>query len=390
MKAQTPALTALLAVLLLSGCTLATKFDPAVPEAMGNGEFSDLSGQDAIKPEWLRPPHRDYTLGAGDRLEIEILAEENSRATAFVTPDGKIYYNLLPGIEAKGKTINQLKREMEAQLATLYRHPQTSITLLTADSQRVWVLGRVNKPGNVALRQPTRLLDALSLAGGLYTSSTNGTSQELADLSHSFIKRSGTLLPVNFEKLIRTGDMTHNIYLEPNDFIYLPSSLNNEVYVMGGVNVPRSVPFSNDMNIVGAIGSVGGAMAQADTDHVTIIRGSLTQPKYAVVNLRKIMHGGAPNVRLQPGDIINVPMPGQFSLSNYAMMAVNTYTQTIAGREGSSLLTKDGNPGTTTVIGTNGQIQTVTPLNNSSTSSSSTTPATTTTTTPATSSTVPQ
>src|SRR5215467_74848 len=46
---------------------------------------------DRIDPNWLQPPTELFTLGPGDRLEIEVLGEPASRATTVVAPDGKLY-----------------------------------------------------------------------------------------------------------------------------------------------------------------------------------------------------------------------------------------------------------------------------------------------------------
>ena len=206
--------------------------------------------------------------------------------------------------------------------------------------------------------------------------------------------RKGSLLitkQLTFQKLIRDGDLSHNIYLEPNDYIYLPSSLSSEIYVFGAVTEPRPVGFMNEMNIMAAIGHVAGATPDADLEHVTIVRGSLTEPKYAVVNVRAIAAGKATNFRLQPGDIVYVPKPGQFSLQHYVKIATDTFVQVVGASEGGNAvgrgssvnigITPDGKV-TPTVPTTSTTIQK--PANTTSTTSaaSATTSVASTSTTP--------
>jgi len=210
------------------------------------------------------------------------------------------------------------------------------VTLREAISQRVWVLGRLNAPGIYPIKQPMRVLDAVSQAGGLFTSRFTGTTEELADLKHSFMIRKGRTLPVDFEKLIRAGDMSQNIYLEPDDYLYLPSSLTNEVYVLGAVSEPRPIGFMNEMNLMSALGRGLGLRPDADLKNVSIIRGSLTDPKIATVNALEIMNGKATNVRLEPGDIVYVPGPGSISPGGLAREAVNTFVRLVAANEGAS------------------------------------------------------
>jgi polysaccharide biosynthesis/export protein len=322
---------------LLSACALTKeqkKFDVRSAVTSTSPAFSQAKRQEPIKSEWLKPSPKPYALGPGDKLEIEIIGEQGTRADTFVTPDSKVYFDLLPGIDVKGKTTLQLREEMEKQLARYYKQPQVSLTLREVSSQRVWVLGRVNAPGIYPLNRPLRVLDAVTQAGGLFTSRFTGTTEELADLSHSFMIRGGKTLPVDFQKLIREGDLSQNIYLEPDDFIYLPSALTNEVYVLGAVTEPRPIGFMNEMNLVTALGRGLGMRPDADLAHVTIVRGSLTEPKIATVNARDIIQGKATNVRLEPGDIVYIPGAGGMSPGGFLHDAVNTFTRLVAANEG--------------------------------------------------------
>ena len=331
----------LLPLLFLSACSTPHKgprFEVRgdTPAAVASPDFESAPPNELIDPVWLQKPTKAYTLGPGDKLELEIMGETGTRTDTFVTPDSKVYFDLVPGIDVAGKTTRQLQTELEAGLAKYYKQPQVAVTLREALSQRVWVLGRLNAPGIYPIKQPMRVLDAVSQAGGLFTSRFTGTTEELADLKHSFMVRGGKTLPVDFEKLIREGDMTQNIYLEPNDYLYLPSSLTNEVYVLGAVTEPRPIGFMSDMNLMAALGRGLGFTPGADLTHVSIIRGSLTNPQIATVNALQIMNGKATNVRLEPGDIVYVPGPGTISPGGLAREAVNTFVRLVSANEGSN------------------------------------------------------
>lgn len=323
-------------LLLFSSCSLVKgpRFDARNDTATAPA-FASPTAKDPIDPQWLQKPEKAYTLGPGDRLEIEILGETGTRADTFVTPDAKIYYDLLPGLDVAGKTTQQLQAELETQLTRYYKQPQVAVTLRDAVSQRVWVMGRLNAPGIYALKQPMRVLDAISQAGGLFTSRFTGTTEELADLKHSFLIRDGRMLPVDFEKLVRQGDLTQNIYLQPNDYVYLPSALTNEVYVLGAVMEPRPIGFMSDMNLMSALGRGLGMRPDADLKNISIIRGSLTEPRIATVNAQDILAGKATNIPLEPGDIVYVPGAGTLSPGGLAREAVNTFVRLVAANEGS-------------------------------------------------------
>ena len=76
-------------------------------------------------------------------------------------------------------------------------------------------------------------------------------------MKRSFVVRQGKCLPVNFEKLLINGDLSQNIYLEPDDFIYFPSAAARDVYVLGAVTV-ASAPVRDSRGVVIAAISVSG------------------------------------------------------------------------------------------------------------------------------------
>ena len=121
-----------------------------------------------------------------------------SRATTSVGPDGKIYFHLLPGLDVWGLTLAQTKSLLERELAKYMSGPQVAVALRTVGSKYVWLLGRLTKPGIYAMAAPMTLLEAIALAGGPAKSASTVTTEELADLHHSFVMRQGQLLPVDF------------------------------------------------------------------------------------------------------------------------------------------------------------------------------------------------
>ena len=192
------------------------------------------------------------------------------------------------------------------------------------------------------------LLEAIALAGGTAISGNQVTLQDLADLRHSFVMRQGQLVPVGFYRLLHEGDTSQNIYLQPDDFVYVPSALSQQVYVLGAVRAPRSVPYTDGMTLVSAMTSAAGAMTvdwfvvgmygvqpDAYLSHVAIVRGSLSEPKMIVADYGAIIKGGTRDVALEPGDIIYVPNAPYSTLKRYLNTIVNTFVSTIAANEGS-------------------------------------------------------
>ena len=94
---------ALLFFVLFTGCkSTGPKFDPLATQLQGtNAQFVATTNANPIKPEWLTPSREPFRLGPGDSIEIEKLGPGGTRVITFVCPDGKIYYDLLAGLEVQ-------------------------------------------------------------------------------------------------------------------------------------------------------------------------------------------------------------------------------------------------------------------------------------------------
>ncbi len=301
-----------------------------------------------LSPDLLRPSTRIFTLGPGDGVEIEIIGNPASRTITTVGLDGRIYFNVLSGLDVWGLSLEQARALMEQELGKFFTQPQVSLTLRTVASKHVWVLGRLNRPGVYPLAGSMTLLESLATAGGTARASGQANSQELADLRHSFVVRQGQSLPVDFYRLLHEGDMSQNIYLQPDDFVYVPSALQNEVYVLGAVRYPRAIAYQEPMSLISAIAGGDGParldyitgqdqgpfMKDAYLSHVAIVRGSLAAPQITVVDANAIMKGRAPDVRLEPGDVVFVPNSPYTTLKRYLNLIVNTFVTTVAANEG--------------------------------------------------------
>jgi len=329
---------------------------PAQPANLASSPIT-LAATNELNPEWLQPGTAPFTLGPGDRLEIEIIGNRESRALTSVGPDGKIYYYLLSGMNVWGLTLAETRDVLQRELGKYLTEPQITVTLREVASKHVWLLGRLSKPGIYAMSAPMSLLEAISLAGGTASSGSAGAGaagsstelslQDLADLRHSFVMRQGQFLPVDFTRLLHEGDTSQNIYLQPDDFVYVPSASAQQVYVLGAVKFPRSVPYTDKMTLVSAMASATGAAtvdwfvpgnygvtADAYLSHVAIVRGSLSSPQLSVVDYGAIIKGKAQDVLLEPGDIVFVPNAPYSTLKRYLNTILGTFITTVAANEG--------------------------------------------------------
>jgi protein involved in polysaccharide export with SLBB domain len=167
-----------------------------------------------------------------------------------------------------------------------------------------------------------------------------GISEELADLSRSFVLRKGKLLPVNLDRLLRHGDMSQNIYLEPDDFIYFPAATAREIIVLGAVAQPRRVPYIQNMTVAAAVASAYGTIKGAYMHHVAVVRGSLDNPTISIVDYKKVIRGEEQDMALQPHDIVYVPYSPYRYLQKYLEVVLNTFAASAAINAGARAVNK--------------------------------------------------
>ena len=339
----------------LCGCKTGPRFDAFAATQARLAALTNLTPvavTNRVDPALLQAPAERFTLGPGDRLEIEIVGDPATRTAATVGPDGKIYFNLLPGLDVWGLTLPEARTLIERGMAQFVREPpRVSVTLRGVESRRIWLLGRLNTPGIYPLPAPMTLLEALTAAGGptspaAVASPGTGTAglnyaDDLADLRRSFVIRNGQILPVDFYGLLKEGDLAQNIYLRADDFVYVPSRVAREVFVLGAVLQPKSVLYRERMSLAAAIAQAQGTMKDAYLSHVAIVRGSLTQPKIAVVDYNAVTRGESPDVLLEPGDIVYVPFSPYRTLERYTMLILNTFVSTVAINEGARAVSRN-------------------------------------------------
>ncbi len=342
--------------LFLAGCVLGPRpshgFDPrAKPLADADTETIDRSA--ALGAD-LRVPTAPYPLGPGDEIVIYRVNaranDPNASLKTFVMPDGFVYFDLAPPVMAAGKTVAELAATLTEALRPFYRVPDVSVALHAAKSRNFSILGKVYSPNVYPLNQPTTLLDAIARAGGLELAGGTGTTEELADLSRSILVRDGRLLPVDFEALIRKGDMSYNVYVRDNDFIFLPQKSTKEILVLGSVGVPKAVGWREGMGLVGAIAEAQGTRPGAYVQRVLLVRGSFTKPRVAILNLDSISKGKHPDVAVQPGDIIWVPRSPWERIERYIDTVIGTAAETYAAGEGIRIVNGEDSEGVTTSI----------------------------------------
>jgi len=289
-----------------------------------------LAGETASAPRLASWQER-LTLGAGDTLNLSSFGRADSmRADVPIGPDGKISYLEAHDITAAGLTIDELRAALDCAFAKFYRNAHTIVTPGVIRSKQYYMLGAVVDKGVFTLDRPLTILEAVSRSRGLETGLFQQNTVELADLPRAFLSRHGRRMPVDFERLFQKGDVSQNLPLEPEDYLYFPSSNTNEVYVLGSVKAPGVQGFTPNATVISMISARGGFTENAYLDRVLVVRGSLSHPRTFVVNARKILKARSVDFALEPKDIVFISDKPWTGAEELVDVALRTFVQAAA------------------------------------------------------------
>jgi polysaccharide export outer membrane protein len=200
-------------------CLAAAPWLVSAPQRTPSARPQSAGTQDTPKREAspaARPPAL-YEIGPMDVLDISVWKEPDVSRSVTVRPDGKISLPLLNDIQAAGFTPMDLAVTIRQKLRTFLTDPQVTVTVTTVNSQRVYVIGEVNRPGTVTLLPGMTVLQALASAGGL---------SQFANQKKIYVLRTGpegkeVRHPFNYKEAIR-GSLGQDIALRPGDTIVVP------------------------------------------------------------------------------------------------------------------------------------------------------------------------
>lgn len=247
------------------------------------------------------------TLGPGDVLNFSLFGEpETTKTDVFVGPDGRVSFLEAQNFLASGLTVDELRTKMDEELAKFRRAPRTMVSPVAFHSKKYLMLGAIAKGGVFTMDQPLTVIEAVARAGGIQTGLSGVSVTDMADLSRSFLVRHGQRYPVNFEKLFEEGDLSQNVTIEPDDYLYFVANDHREIFVLGAVAFPGSVSYLPNLTAIGAIAAGGGFTDRAWQRRILVIRGSLNKPETFVVNASDILSSKAQDFKLQPKDILYV------------------------------------------------------------------------------------
>lgn len=254
----------------------------------------------------------DYKVGPGDILSIivwdhpELTTPAGQYRSAeqsgtVVNEDGSIYFPYVGTLNVSGKTTRQIREVLTQRLAKYIEKVQLDVRMASFRSKRVYVVGEVQKPGQMEITDiPMTVLEAVNRAGGF--------SQE-ADHSRVLLTRRGSTYRIDIQAMYENGATEQNTLLENGDILNVQDRSFNKIFVIGEVVKPGSYVMTKKRSTL--------AEALADAGYVSQDRAN---PKWIYVmradgDSPELFHldGGSPDgllladkFSLRPRDVIYV------------------------------------------------------------------------------------
>ncbi|MCP3672173.1 MAG: polysaccharide export protein [Gammaproteobacteria bacterium] len=160
-----------------------------------------------------------YKVNPGDYLSIYVWNEESLVREVIIRPDGYISFPLVGEVEAAGQTTGQIELILAEALGKFLKdEPSVTVAPIELRGNKIYVLGKVNRPGEYPINRPTDVMQALALAGGLNTfgaeNSINVLRRNADGQQHAIPFRYGD---------VKDGDeLQTNIILQSGDVVVVP------------------------------------------------------------------------------------------------------------------------------------------------------------------------
>jgi polysaccharide export outer membrane protein len=198
--------------LLIGLLALATR-SPAADAPASNALLALASHSQATEPA----SPEGYELHPGDVLQVVVWKEPDLQAEVLIRPDGGMTFPLAGELHAAGRTVEDVAKTLQQRIRRYVPEAVVTVAVKAVAGSQVFVIGKVNHPGQFPLNGPLDVMQALSLAGG---------STSFADTNGIRILRRSegrqTSIPFRYGDVERGHNLEQNILLQSGDTVVVP------------------------------------------------------------------------------------------------------------------------------------------------------------------------
>ena len=158
-----------------------------------------------------------YQINAGDVLYIGVWKEAELQVETAVRPDGWLSFPLIGDIKAQGQTIEALRQQVNQKLNKYIPDPAVTVTVKQLNGSRVYVIGKVNKPGVYPINQQVDVVQVLAMAGGITPYAASGSIKILRRANGE-----QNIYPFDYSDIEDGENLEQNRILQSGDVVIVP------------------------------------------------------------------------------------------------------------------------------------------------------------------------
>jgi polysaccharide export outer membrane protein len=158
-----------------------------------------------------------YRIQPGDTLTVSVWKEQDLHSEVLVRSDGGVSFPLAGELQAAGHTVDELNTAIKEKIKEYIPDAVVTVAVKEIGGNRVYVIGKVNRPGEFSFRGPIDVMQALSMAGG-------ATSFAAVNDIHILRRDSGKqqAIPFHYSDIENGRKLEQNILLRAGDTVVVP------------------------------------------------------------------------------------------------------------------------------------------------------------------------
>ena len=236
----------------------------------GSNLFFQKNRKLSFEPSLNQATPKNYILGPGDLIYVDIYGQSEKYYEATVNPEGSILLDNIGLIAVSGKTIEAAEGIIKNRVASFYTglsgsNPKTflQVTLGNVKTIKVHILNEVRLPGTFTLSAFSTVFNALYAAGG---PSDQGTLRAI-----QLIRNNKKIAEIDVYELLINGTANLDVQLQDQDVILVNPYL-ARTKVLGEVKRPLIFEVTSEDNLEDLIRYAGGFTDLAFKDRISISR----------------------------------------------------------------------------------------------------------------------
>ncbi|MDH3511611.1 MAG: SLBB domain-containing protein [Gammaproteobacteria bacterium] len=269
----------------------------AALEPFGYQLFGDTDEADSFDspPLFAMPVPRDYVLGPGDSLKVQLYGNENYETVLPVNRDGTINFPKIGPQMVAGLTFGELKDAIEKRIDEQLIGTEAAVSMGELRSIRVFVVGDVKRPGAYTMSSLARITNALFYAGGI---------TEIGSLRQIQMKRAGKLIKtLDLYELLLNGNSRNDAQLRSDDVVLIPPA-KKMVGIDGEIKRPAIYELRSENTVAQLIDLAGGKLPTADSTMVQLMR--VNERGSRTIETLNLLEQEGRQMTLQSGDFVTL------------------------------------------------------------------------------------